>query len=91
MGAISSATEDGLQADEKTLGMQSSIVHQKRDSAVKAALQEPSLAPDRMRELLEEAKEIAGLLRWTGRSAFNDELPPETKKADKKPWKNWKK
>jgi len=91
MGAISSASEDGLQAAERTLGMLSSIVLQKRDAAVKAALQEPGLTPERMRELLEEAKEIAGLLRWTGRSSFNDELPPETKKAEKKPWEKWKK
>jgi DNA primase len=90
MGATPAASEDGLQAAEQTLGMLSSIVLQKRDAAVKAALQEPGLAPERMRELLEEAKEIAGLLRWTGRSAFNDELPPETKKAEKKPWEKWK-
>ncbi len=91
MGATPATSEDGLQAAEQTLGMLSSIVLQKRDSAVKAALQEPGLSPERMRELLEEAKEIAGLLRWTGRSAFNDELPPETKKAEKKPWEKWKK
>ena len=91
MGATPAASEDGIQAAEQTLGMLSSIVLQKRDSAIKAALQEPSLAPERMRELLEEAKEIAGLLRWTGRSSFNDELAPETKKAEKKPWEKWKK
>ena len=91
MGATPAASEDGLQAAEQTLGMLSSIVLQKRDTAVKAALQEPGLSPERMRELLEEAKEIAGLLRWTGRSAFNDELPPETIKAEKKPWEKWKK
>lgn len=91
MGATPAASEDGLQAAEQTLGMLSSIVLQKRDTAVKAALQEPGLSPERLRELLEEAKEIAGLLRWTGRSSFNDELPPETKKAEKKPWEKWKK
>ncbi len=91
MGAISSASEDGLQAAEQALGMLSSIVLQKRDAAVKAALQEPGLSPERMRELLEDAKEIARLLRHTARSAFNDELPPETKKAEKKPWEKWKK
>lgn len=91
MGSSPPASEDGIQAAEQTLGMLSSIVLQKRDSAVKAALQEPGLSPERMRELLEEAKEIAGLLRWTGRSAFNDELPPETIKAEKKPWEKWKK
>jgi DNA primase len=91
MGAAPATHEDGIQAAEQTLGMLSSIVLQKRDSAVKAALQESGLSPERMRELLEEAKEIAGLLRWTGRSAFNDELPPETKKAEKKPWEKWRK
>jgi DNA primase len=90
MGATPAASEDGLQAAEQTLGMLSSIILQKRDTAVKASLQEPGLSPERMRELLEEAKEIAGLLRWTGRSSFNDELPPETKKAEKKPWEKWK-
>jgi DNA primase len=91
MGATPATSDDGLQAAEHTLGMLSSIVLQKRDSAVKAALQEPGLSPDRMRELLEDAKEIARLLRHTARSAFNDELAPETKKAEKKPWEKWKK
>ena len=92
MGAGEAVPADGLQAAEQSLGMLSAVVLQKRDAAVKAALNEPGLSPERMRELLEEAKEIAGLLRWTGRSAFNDELPPETIKADKKPWeKRWKK
>jgi len=91
MGSSPNLAEDGIQAAEQTLGMLSSIVLQKRDAAVKAALQEPGLSPERLRELLEEAKEIAGLLRWTGRSSFNDELPPETKKAEKKPWEKWKK
>jgi hypothetical protein len=91
MGSSPALAEDGIQAAEQALGMLSSIVLQKRDAAVKAALQEPGLSPERLRELLEEAKEIAGLLRWTGRSSFNDELPPETKKAEKKPWEKWKK
>jgi DNA primase len=91
MGATPATSDDGLQAAEHTLGMLSSIVLQKRDSAVKAALQEPGLSPERMRELLEDAKEIARLLRHTARSAFNDELAPETKKAEKKPWEKWKK
>jgi len=91
MGSSPPASEDGIQAAEQTLGMLSSIVLQKRDAAIKAALQEPGLSPERLIELLQEAKEIAGLLRWTGRSSFNDELPPETKKAEKKPWEKWKK
>lgn len=91
MGSSPPAAEDGIQSAEQTLGMLSSIVLQKRDAAIKAALQEPGLSPERLIELLQEAKEIAGLLRWTGRSSFNDELPPETKKAEKKPWEKWKK
>ena len=91
MGAGDAVPADGLQAAEQSLGMLSAVVLQKRDAAVKAALNEPGLAPGRMKELLEEAKEIAGLLRWTGRSTFDDQLPPETIKAEKKPWEKWKK
>ncbi|MGJ8644200.1 MAG: DNA primase [Luteolibacter sp.] len=91
MGANDVEVPEGLQAAEQTLGMLSSIVLQKRDAAVKSALKEPGISPDRMRELLEEAKEIAGLLRWTGRSQYDDELPQETIKAEKKPWEKWKK
>ncbi|MFD2257722.1 DNA primase [Luteolibacter algae] len=81
---------DGLQAAEQALGMLSSVVLQKRDAAVKAALTKPGITPDRMKELLEEAKEIAALLRWSGRSVYNDELPQETVKKEKK-WRDWKK
>lgn len=92
MGANDVDVPEGLQAAEQTLGMLSSIVLQKRDAAVKSALKEPGISPERMMELLEEAKEIAGLLRWTGRSQYDDELPQETIKVEKKPWeKKWKK
>lgn len=91
MGSVDIKTDDGLQSAEQALGMLSSIVLQKRDAAVKAALKEPGLSVERMKELLEEAKEIAGLLRWTGRSIYDDELPQETQKAEKKPWEKWKK
>lgn len=92
MGANDVEIPEGLQAAEQTLGMLSSIVLQKRDAAVKSALKEPGISTDRMRELLEEAKEIAALLRWTGRSQYDDELPQETVKPEKKPWeKKWKK
>lgn len=90
MGAIEGNPLDGLQAAEQSLGMLSSIVLQKRDAAVKAALNEPGISPEKMRSLLEEAKEIAGLLRWSGRSQYDDELPQETIKAVKKPWEKWK-
>jgi DNA primase len=91
MGGAELKSEEGLQSAEQALGMLSSIVLQRRDAAVKAALKEPGLSAERMKELLEEAKEIAGLLRWTGRSLYDDELPQETKKPEKKPWEKWKK
>ena len=91
MGSDEAIPQDGLQAAEQSLGMLSSQVLQKRDAAVKAALKEPGIPPAKMKELLEEAKEIAGLLRWTGRSLYDDELPKETIKAEKKPWEKWKK
>ena len=91
MGADEAAPPDGLQAAAQSLGMLSAVVLQKRDAAIKAALNEPGLPVDRMKALLEEAKEIAGLLRWTGRSLYDDELPQETIKAQKKPWEKWKK
>jgi DNA primase len=91
MGVGDALPPDGLQAAEQSLGMLSAVVLQKRDAAVKAALNEPGLPVARMKELLEEAKEIAGLLRWTGRSLYDDELPQQTIKAEKKPWEKWKK
>jgi DNA primase len=92
MGVNEIKSDDGLHSAEQALGMLSSIVLQKRDASVKAALNEAGLTLERMKELLEEAKEIAGLLRWTGRSLYDDELPQETQKTEKKPWeKKWKK
>ncbi len=90
MGANDAIIEDGMQSAEHALGMLSAVVLQKRDAAVKSALNEPGISPDRMRSLLEEAKEIAGLLRWTGRSQYDDELPQETIKPERKPWEKWK-
>ena len=92
MGGNEIKSDDGLHSAEQALGMLSSIVLQKRDASVKAALNEAGLTLERMKELLEEAKEIAGLLRWTGRSLYDDELPQETQKTEIKPWeKKWKK
>lgn len=91
MGAVELSGAEGLQATEQALGMLSSQVLQRRDAAVKAALKEPGISVERMKELLEEAKEIAGLLRWTGRSMYDDELPQETVKKEVKPWEKWKK
>lgn len=81
---------EGLHAAEQALGMLSALVLQKRDAAVKAALNEPGISPEKMMKLLEEAKEIAGLLRWTGRSVYDDELPRETVKAEKKWTPGWR-
>jgi DNA primase len=91
MGTIDISADQGLQSAEQALGMLSSIVLQKRDAAIKAALNEPGISPERMLELLQEAKEIAGLLRWSSRSIYDDELPQETIKPEKKPWEKWKK
>jgi hypothetical protein len=93
MGGGEIKIEDGLQSAGQAIHMLSSIVLQKRDAAVKAALNEPSLSLERMKDLLEEAKEIAALLRKSesARSLYDDELPHETTKAEKKPWEKWKK
>lgn len=91
MGVNEAIVQDGMQSAEQALGMLSSLVLQKRDAAVKSALKEPGIASDRMKQLLEEAKEIAGLLRWSGRSQYDDELPQETIKPEKTPWEKWKK
>jgi DNA primase len=93
MGGVEIKIEDGLQSAEQAIRMLSSIVLQKRDVAVKAGLNEPGLSLERMKDLLEEAKEIAALLRKSesARYLYDDELPQETKKAEKKPWEKWKK
>ncbi len=91
IGESDEVIDDGLQAAEAALSMLSSVVLQKRDAAVKAALKEPGITAERMVALLEQSKEIGGLLRWTGRSLYDDELPQETIKREKKPWeRKWK-
>lgn len=91
MGGVELKSEEGLQAAENAVGMLSSIVIQKRDAAVKAALKEPGISTERMISLLEEAKVIAKALENSPRSLYDDELPQETKKPEKKPWEKWKK
>ncbi len=79
---------DGMQAAEQALALLSATVLQRRDAAVKAELKQSGLAPERMVELLQEAKEISGLLRGIGqRSEFDDELPASTWKAKEPAWK----
>ncbi len=91
--SLEGAPQDGMLAAEHALALLSATVLQKRDAAVKAALKEPGLAPQRMIELLEEAKEISALLRGIGqRSEFDDELPASTFKPKEPEWKSkWRK
>jgi DNA primase len=85
---LEGAPQDGMLAAEHALALLSGTVLQRRDAAVKAALKEPGIAPERMIELLEEAKEISGLMRGIGqRSEFDDELPPSTFKPKQPEWK----
>lgn len=78
--------EDGLQAAEHALAMLSGIVLQRRDARVKADLKQPGLSPERVRELIEETKEISALMRGIGyRTEFDDELPPSTYREKPKP------
>lgn len=88
---LEGAPEDGMLAAEHALALLSSTVLQKRDAAVKSALKEPGLAPERMFKLLEEAKEISSLMRGIGqRSEFDDELPASTWKPKVPEWrKKW--
>lgn len=85
---LEGAPEDGMQAAEHALALLSGTVLQRRDAAVKAALRESGISMERTKELLEEAKEISGLLRGIGqRSEFDDELPASTWKPKVPEWK----
>jgi uncharacterized protein len=81
-----------MQAAEQALAVLSATVLQRRDARVKADLKQPGLSPQRMVELLKEAKEIVVLLRGIGqRSEFDDELPAATFRAKQKPkWQGGK-
>lgn len=82
------APAEEFQAVEHALSHLSAIVLQKRDAAVKAALKEPGVTPERMFALLAEAKEISALMReMHQRFHFDDELPPSTFKAPEPEWK----
>jgi DNA primase len=85
---LEGAPEDGMLAAEHALALLSGTVLQRRDAAVKAALKEPGISTERMNKLLEEAKEISGLMRGIGqRSEFDDELPASTFKEKVPEWK----
>lgn len=86
--ALEGAPEDGMLAAEHALALLSATVLQRRDAAVKAALKDPGIDPERLKFLLEEAKEISSLLRGIGqRSEFDDELPASTFKPKIPEWK----
>jgi len=79
---------DGMPDVESALALLSATVLQRRDAAIKAALKEPGIPPERLQSLLEEAKEISTLLRGMGkRSEFDDELPASTWKPKPPVWK----
>ncbi|MEI6673723.1 MAG: DNA primase [Verrucomicrobiota bacterium] len=81
---------EGMQAAEHTLAMLSATVLQRRDARVKADLKQPGISRERLVELLEEVKEISGLLRGIGqRSEFDDELPASTFKPKLPPGRKW--
>ncbi len=80
--------QDGMLAAEHALALLSGTVLQRRDAAVKAALKEPGISPQRTVELLEETKEISALMRGIGqRSEFDDELPASTFRPKQPEWK----
>ncbi|HVJ46247.1 MAG TPA: hypothetical protein VM511_07675, partial [Luteolibacter sp.] len=79
---------EGISGAEHALASLSALVLQRRDAAVKSALKEPGLSAERMKALLEEAKEISSLMRGIGqRSEFDDQLPASTWKAKEPEWK----
>ncbi len=85
---LEGASENGMLAAEHALALLSGTVLQRRDAAVKAELKQPGLQAERMIELLEESKEISGLLRGIGqRSEFDDELPASTFRPKQPEWK----
>jgi DNA primase len=83
---------DGVQSAEHALAALSSVVIQKRDAAVKAAMREPGLSAERLIELLEEAKEISALMKGIQRFEFDDQLAASTYKPKEPAWKKkWEK
>ena len=89
----SEADIDPMQAAEHALASLSALVLQRRDAAVKAAMKEPGLSPERLKALLEEAKELSLLMKGIPqRSEFDDQLAAQTVKREEPPWKKrWEK
>ncbi|MFZ9937043.1 MAG: DNA primase [Luteolibacter sp.] len=88
VAVLEGSPEDGMLAAEHSLALLSGTVLQRRDASVKAALKQPGLTPERLAELMAEAKEISSLLRGIGqRFEFDDELPPSTYRPKVPEWK----
>jgi len=83
------AHEDPMKAAHDTMSILAAKVLIQRDARIKSALNEPGIAPERLRALLEEGKEIQGMIKGIGaRFLVEETLPPMPKKpVAKKEWK----
>lgn len=81
--------DDPLAAAYETMSKLAAKVLVQRDARIKAALAEPGLSGDRLRELLEEGKEIQSMIQGIGERFLVEEiLPPRAPKVPaKKVWK----
>ncbi len=79
-----------VQAAETALAQLSAKALQRRDDRIKARMNEPGLPPDEMIRLLQEAKEVAELLKGVGqRSIYNDRLAPPTRRPKAQEWRQY--
>lgn len=82
--------EDPVQAAEIALSQLSAKALQRRDERIKARLAEPGIPPDEMIRLLQEAKEVAELLKGIDqRSHYNDRLEPSTRRRKSSEWRKF--
>lgn len=90
---FSTLPKSPLSAAEQTLADASALSLEKEDAAIKAALNEPQLSPERLNQLLCRTKEIAELLRpLPARAIKTDRFAPNSrKKESRKPWKGERK
>lgn len=81
--------DDPLAAAYETMSKLAAKVLVQRDARIKAALAEPGLSGDRLRQLLEEGKEIQSMIQGIGERFLVEEvLPPRPPKIPaKKVWK----
>jgi DNA primase len=85
---LAGVESEGIEGAEHALALLSGLVLQRRDAAVRGALKQPGISIERMKELLEEVKEISSLMRGIGqRSEFDDELAAQTWREKQPAWK----